>query len=63
MSDILSNLVDDEDEGDEGKRLSYDASIMPEVVISLNADDEFLKNRIMNLPEEVVQVFNITFLV
>ncbi|XP_039248453.1 adenylate kinase 7-like isoform X2 [Styela clava] len=48
--------VEDEDEGDDGKRLSYDASIMPEVVISLDSpDDEFLKNRIMNLPEELVQ--------
>lgn len=53
-------LAVDEDEGDDGKTLSYDATIMPEVVISLNAEDEFLKNRIMNLPEEVVQAWKLT---
>lgn len=48
--------MEDEEESDEGKKLSYDATIMPEVVIALDASDEFLKNRVMNLPEEVVQV-------
>lgn len=47
--------VDEEEESDEGRKLPYDATIMPEVVISLDAPDEFLKNRIMNLPEEIVQ--------
>ena len=27
---------------------------MPEVVVSLDADDEYLKSRVMNLPESVV---------
>lgn len=28
---------------------------MPEVVISLDASDEFLKDRVMNLPQAVVE--------
>lgn len=28
---------------------------MPEVVISLDATDEFLKDRVMNLPQAVVE--------
>jgi len=42
------------EEGDEDSPLSYDKLIMPEVVASLEAPDEFLKNRVMNLPESVV---------
>lgn len=47
--------LEDEDEEDDGRKVNYDVALMPEAVISLNATDEFLKNRIMNLPEEVVQ--------
>nr|XP_018670747.1 adenylate kinase 7 isoform X2 [Ciona intestinalis] len=47
--------LEDEDEGDDPRRVSYDSSIMPEVVIALDAEDDFLKHRVMNLPEEVVQ--------
>ena len=61
--DILSlYTVEDEDEEDDGKKVNYDTALMPESVISLNATDEFLKNRIMNLPEEVIQVTNVTLL-
>lgn len=45
--------VDEEAEEEEGKA-SYDKSIMPQFVISLEATDEFLKNRVMNLPESLV---------
>jgi len=48
--------VEEEEEGEEGGKGSFDKSIMPEVVIVLDASDNFLKERIMNLPEEVVQV-------
>ncbi|XP_068683125.1 adenylate kinase 7-like isoform X1 [Montipora foliosa] len=42
------------EEGEEDSPLSYDKLTMPEVVASLEAPDEFLKNRVMNLPESVV---------
>ncbi len=32
----------------------YDKATMPEWVISLDAPDEFLKERVMNLPENLV---------
>ncbi|XP_073248934.1 adenylate kinase 7-like [Porites lutea] len=46
--------ADEGEEGEEDSPLSYDKLIMPEVVVSLDAPDEFLKNRVMNLPESVV---------
>ncbi|XP_033112222.1 adenylate kinase 7-like [Anneissia japonica] len=47
--------VDDEEEQEENSKMPvYDKSIMPEVIISLNCTDEFLKDRVMNLPESVV---------
>lgn len=33
----------------------YNKLTMPEVVISLDASDEFLKQRVMNLPQSVVE--------
>ncbi|XP_009867309.1 PREDICTED: adenylate kinase 7, partial [Apaloderma vittatum] len=39
---------------EEGKILGYDKLILPEFVISLTASDEFLINRIINLPERIV---------
>lgn len=42
---------DAEEEGDKG---AHDRSIMPEVVVCLEGDDDFLRERIMNLPENVV---------
>ena len=47
--------VDDEDEQEEGSKApSYDKATMPEWVVSLDANDDFLKQRVMNLPESVV---------
>ncbi|XP_046849860.1 adenylate kinase 7-like [Xenia sp. Carnegie-2017] len=43
----------DEDEDNEAV-VKYNKLIMPEIVVSLDASDEFLKARIMNLPESVV---------
>ncbi|XP_070577004.1 adenylate kinase 7-like [Ptychodera flava] len=45
---------DEEEEPENSKVPAYDRSIMPEVVISLDAPDDFLKIRVMNLPESVV---------
>uniref|UniRef100_A0A8C6Z562 Adenylate kinase 7 n=1 Tax=Nothoprocta perdicaria TaxID=30464 RepID=A0A8C6Z562_NOTPE len=51
----LFNLEDeDEEEEIKGKIYKCDKLITPEFVISLAASDEFLKNRIINLPESVV---------
>lgn len=48
-------LVDEEEEQEEnGKMPVYDRATMPEFVISLDSTDDFLKQRIMNLPESVV---------
>ena len=46
--------VDEEEEAEEDSKASYDRTVMPEVVVSLEATDSFLKARIMNLPENVV---------
>ncbi|NXA37059.1 KAD7 kinase, partial [Eudromia elegans] len=45
---------EDEEEEIKGKMYKYDKLITPEFVVSLAASDEFLKNRIINLPESVV---------
>ncbi|XP_075782732.1 adenylate kinase 7 isoform X2 [Pelodiscus sinensis] len=50
----LFNLEDDEEEETRNKVHRYDKLITPEYVVSLNASDKFLKNRVMNLPESVV---------
>ncbi|XP_043372285.1 adenylate kinase 7 isoform X4 [Dermochelys coriacea] len=50
----LFNFEDDEEEETRSKVPRYDKLITPEYVISLNASDEFLKNRVINLPESVV---------
>lgn len=44
----------DEPEDEEAPKLEFNPKIMPEVVVSLDSDDDFLKKRIMNLPESVV---------
>ena len=49
-----SFAVSDDDDAEEENKGGYDKSLMPEVVICLEATDEFLKMRIMNLPENVV---------
>lgn len=33
---------------------NFKMSLFPEVIIALDASDEFLKSRVMNLPESVV---------
>ena len=46
--------IGDEGEEEEESQATYDKKVMPEIVVSLEAPDEFLKARIMNLPENVV---------
>lgn len=47
--------ADDEEEQEENSKIPvYDKATMPEVVLSLDAPDDFLKQRVMNLPEGVV---------
>ena len=45
---------DDLDEEEDDEKLSFDKTIMPESIILLDASDEFLRNRIMNLSEAMV---------
>ncbi|XP_075047935.1 adenylate kinase 7 [Mixophyes fleayi] len=44
----------EEEEESRSKAPQFDKTITPEHVISLDASDEFLKNRVINLPEGVV---------
>ncbi|XP_013392761.1 adenylate kinase 7 [Lingula anatina] len=46
--------AEDEEEAEEESKGSFDKAIMPEVVVCLDATDEFLRARVMNLPESVV---------
>ena len=48
------NDTEDDDEDASGEPVQYNKLIMPEIVISLDASDDFLKERIMNLPESEV---------
>ncbi|XP_041353358.1 adenylate kinase 7-like [Gigantopelta aegis] len=50
--ELFANEEDEEEET--SKETSYDQTIMPEYVVCLEATDEFLKQRVMNLPESVV---------
>lgn len=47
-------LGNDDDMDDEDMKMGFDRSLMPELVVTLDAPAEFLRNRIMNLPETVV---------
>nr|XP_017518348.2 adenylate kinase 7 isoform X1 [Manis javanica] len=50
----LFNPDEEEEEEIKGKMSPYDKSIIPEFVCSLDASDDFLKERVMNLPENIV---------
>lgn len=54
--DAISLLSADEEgeEEEEEEKGSFDKTIMPEVIILLEASDSFLRNRIMNLSEMLV---------
>ncbi|XP_053330585.1 adenylate kinase 7 [Spea bombifrons] len=43
-----------EEEESRGKVPNFDKTITPDYVISLDASDEFLKKRVINLPEDIV---------
>ncbi|KAM9014304.1 adenylate kinase 7 isoform 1-T1 [Ara ararauna] len=50
----LFNFESEDEQGAKSKIPKYDTLITPEFVISLTASDEFLINRIINLPESIV---------
>ncbi|XP_078251374.1 adenylate kinase 7-like [Rhinoraja longicauda] len=52
--DLFGAEEDEEEEGGMNKLPQFDKAITPEHVFALDASDEFLKNRILNLPESVV---------
>ena len=49
-----NRFVSGEDEEDASSEQAYDRLIMPRLVVSLEASDEFLRERVVNLPEMVV---------
>uniref|UniRef100_UPI00398E31B9 adenylate kinase 7 n=1 Tax=Pristiophorus japonicus TaxID=55135 RepID=UPI00398E31B9 len=52
--DLFSSEEDEEEESGTSKISLYERAIIPEYIFSLEASDEFLKNRALNLPESVV---------
>ncbi|XP_065694065.1 adenylate kinase 7 isoform X2 [Patagioenas fasciata] len=52
--DLFNSENEDEEEEIRGKMPKFDKLIIPEFVISLTASDEFLINRIINLPEKII---------
>ncbi|XP_069321381.1 adenylate kinase 7 isoform X3 [Eulemur rufifrons] len=52
--DLFSQEDEEEEEEARGKVSPYDKLIIPEFVCALDASDEFLKERVINLPETVV---------
>ncbi|XP_051875089.1 adenylate kinase 7 isoform X2 [Pristis pectinata] len=52
--DLFGAEEEEEEEGGMNKLPQYDKAITPEYVFALEASDEFLKQRILNLPESVV---------
>ncbi|XP_014676631.1 PREDICTED: adenylate kinase 7-like [Priapulus caudatus] len=51
---VLFAVTDEDREDNPDGDLKYNALIMPEVVVHLEAPDTFLKERVINLPEAVV---------
>uniref|UniRef100_A0A8C9AJT7 Adenylate kinase 7 n=1 Tax=Prolemur simus TaxID=1328070 RepID=A0A8C9AJT7_PROSS len=52
--DLFSQEDEEEEEEARGKVSPYDKLIIPEFVCALDASDEFLKERVINLPETIV---------
>uniref|UniRef100_H0WQ96 Adenylate kinase 7 n=1 Tax=Otolemur garnettii TaxID=30611 RepID=H0WQ96_OTOGA len=52
--DLFNQEDEEEEEEVRGKMIPYDKLIIPEFVCALEASDEFLKERVINLPESVV---------
>ncbi|KAM9093573.1 adenylate kinase 7 isoform 3-T3 [Megaptera novaeangliae] len=52
--DLFNQEEEEEEEEARGKMFPFDKLIIPEFVCSLDASDEFLKERVMNLPESIV---------
>ncbi|XP_062595521.1 adenylate kinase 7-like [Saccostrea cucullata] len=46
--------TEEEDDAEESAATKFDKTIMPDYVFCLEANDEFLRQRVMNLPESVV---------
>ncbi|XP_072283765.1 adenylate kinase 7 [Pyxicephalus adspersus] len=52
--ELFNSEEGEEEEESRSKAPRFDKTITPDYVISLDASDEFLKNRVINLPESVV---------
>lgn len=55
MELLVDENVDSDEDGVGSNITSYNKTIMPEVVVSLEASDEFLRERVMNLPQILVE--------
>jgi len=51
---ILCAADEADEEADDDTLPTYHRLLMPELIVSLDADDEFLRQRVMNLPESVI---------
>ncbi|XP_043930582.1 adenylate kinase 7 [Protopterus annectens] len=52
--ELFLSEEEEEEEESRSNAIQCDKAIIPEYVIALDAPDDFLKNRVMNLPESVV---------
>ncbi|XP_056402090.1 adenylate kinase 7 isoform X2 [Hyla sarda] len=52
--ELFNSEEGEEEEESRSKAPRFDKTITPDYVISLDASDEFLKNRVINLPESIV---------
>ncbi|OCT65035.1 hypothetical protein XELAEV_18041277mg [Xenopus laevis] len=52
--ELFNSEEGEEEEESRGKAPPFDKTITPDFVFSLDASDDFLKNRVINLPESVV---------
>jgi len=51
---LLSQGEDEGGDSEETGTAAYDKNLMPELLLTFSADDAFLRERIINLPESVV---------
>ena len=51
---LFVSTAEEEDDAEESAATKFDKLIMPDYVFCLEATEEFLRNRVMNLPESVV---------
>ena len=51
---LLCLVCEDDEGGEDDSRVLYDKQLMPKLIVVLEASDEFLHERVINLPEIIV---------